>query len=265
MQRRLTAQRAIDAIDIAQESLVPEDQEMDYMDLSQASYPSEAVDEDEDEIGSDEPISLGLDAMDIMLTEDSKLDPLDLEYKNLVLGRNLEPPDFESAGKSPEKTHTDYEGAAFKKGIYVRKNPPQPTPTSPPTPTDDLGRIMAHGSRKEAHCVIWMTRGTGTVMINGRDFTDYFLNLRDRLDALKALILTECLDRYDIKAKVQGGGFSGQKGAFALAVARGLAKFEPSVKRFLRKNSLLLRDFRRVERKKYGLTKARRAPQWRKR
>ncbi len=103
------------------------------------------------------------------------------------------------------------------------------------------------------------------IIVNDRDYTDYFptIHLRKITDA--PLRKLKIFDNYKIVAKVKGGGLSGQADAIKLGIARALVKIYPEWKLKLKKSGLLTRDPRKKERKKYGLKKARKAPQWHKR
>ncbi|MCS6970735.1 MAG: 30S ribosomal protein S9 [Planctomycetota bacterium] len=121
------------------------------------------------------------------------------------------------------------------------------------------------GRRKTAVARVRLTPGTGVIMINGRPLDSYVPTERLRRDLQNPLRLTETLGRYDVQATVDGGGISGQVGALILGIARALVKAEPSAHPVLRRHGLLTRDDRMVERKKYGLHKARRGCQFSKR
>lgn len=121
------------------------------------------------------------------------------------------------------------------------------------------------GRRKESIARVRLVPGDGRILINGRDMDQYF-----GLETLKAivkqpLVLTETLNRYDVLVNVNGGGFTGQAGAIRHGVARALLKVDPELRPTLKKAGFLTRDPRMKERKKYGLKKARRAPQFSKR
>ncbi|MDV3167780.1 MAG: 30S ribosomal protein S9 [Candidatus Phytoplasma stylosanthis] len=121
------------------------------------------------------------------------------------------------------------------------------------------------GRRKSSVARIFLVKGTGNIQINKRDFVDYIPFKEIRLETIKPLKLTKNLDKYDIFANVYGGGLSSQAGAIQLGISRSLLKAEPNLRIILKRASLLTRDSRCVERKKYGLKKARRAPQFSKR
>ncbi|MGE9276531.1 MAG: 30S ribosomal protein S9 [Candidatus Phytoplasma pruni] len=121
------------------------------------------------------------------------------------------------------------------------------------------------GRRKSSVARVILTSGTGQIKINKRDFANYVPSQETRLETLKPLNLTNTLEKYDVVANVHGGGITSQSGAIRLGIARSLLEVEPNLRVILKKASLLTRDSRCVERKKYGLKKARRAPQFSKR
>ncbi|KXG75689.1 30S ribosomal protein S9 [Fervidicola ferrireducens] len=125
--------------------------------------------------------------------------------------------------------------------------------------------ILTTGRRKTSVAKVWLTPGTGKILINKRAFEDYFPLETLRSDILKPLVVTNTLGKFDIIASVKGGGISGQAGAVRLGIARALVQVDEAYRPMLRKEGLLTRDPRMVERKKYGLKKARRAPQFSKR
>jgi small subunit ribosomal protein S9 len=121
------------------------------------------------------------------------------------------------------------------------------------------------GRRKEAIARARLRLGTGVVTVNGRPFESYFTTPAHRMEALEPLRLLEATERYDVDATIFGGGVSGQAGALRMALARSLAETEPENRAMLKKAGLLTRDARKKESKKYGLKKARKAPQFTKR
>ena len=123
----------------------------------------------------------------------------------------------------------------------------------------------ATGRRKEAICRARLLKGTGKWEINGRPIEDYFPSATNRMIIQEPLRLTETEGRYDIIAKLEGGGTSGQAGALRHAISRALADMDPDLRPALKKAGLLTRDAREKERRKYGLKKARKAPQYSKR
>jgi len=125
--------------------------------------------------------------------------------------------------------------------------------------------IQTTGRRKDAVARVRMRPGTGVVTLNGRPMEAYLPILTHRVIATEPLRLTQTADVYDVDATITGGGVSGQAGALRLALARALVELDPETRPTLKKAGLLTRDAREKERKKYGLKKARKAPQYSKR
>ena len=125
--------------------------------------------------------------------------------------------------------------------------------------------IQTTGRRKEAVARVRLRPGTGKITINRRDIEAYFRIATHRMSATEALRLTQTADVYDVDATIVGGGISGQAGALCLGVARALVALDPESRAQLKKAGLLTRDAREKERRKYGLKKARKAPQYSKR
>ena len=110
-----------------------------------------------------------------------------------------------------------------------------------------------------------MTPGKGTIVVNGRDVNEYMPYPTLVMDLKQPLVLTSSEDKFDVKATVYGGGFTGQAGAIRLGIARALLNVTPEMRKPLKVAGMLTRDSRAKERKKYGLKAARRAPQFSKR
>ncbi|MDO5030078.1 MAG: 30S ribosomal protein S9 [Corynebacterium sp.] len=125
--------------------------------------------------------------------------------------------------------------------------------------------IQTVGRRKRAVARVVLTAGSGKIVCNGREIEDYFPNKLHQQEIKDPLVLVERENQFDIKANINGGGPSGQAGALRLAIARALNEFNPEERSVLKKAGFLTRDARAVERKKAGLHKARRAPQYSKR
>jgi small subunit ribosomal protein S9 len=121
------------------------------------------------------------------------------------------------------------------------------------------------GRRKEAVVRVRLLEGTGQFKLNDRPLEDYFPNPAHRRLVTEPLRVTNTLERYDILANLAGGGVSGQAGALRHGIARALVDLDPELRVELKKRGFLTRDAREVERKKYGLKKARKAPQYSKR
>ncbi|ABB16130.1 30S ribosomal protein S9 [Carboxydothermus hydrogenoformans] len=121
------------------------------------------------------------------------------------------------------------------------------------------------GRRKEAVARVFVVPGEGNITINGKSLEEYFPRKTLQIIVKQPLELTNTVGKFDVKAKVHGGGISGQAGAVRLGIARALVQADPSLRPVLKKAGFLTRDPRMVERKKYGLRKSRRRPQWTKR
>ena len=125
--------------------------------------------------------------------------------------------------------------------------------------------INAIGRRKSAIARVYLTEGSGKITINKRDLTEYFPSAMLQYVVKQPLALLEVEGKYDIKANLDGGGYTGQSQALRLAIARALVKINEEDKKSLKDNGFLTRDSRVVERKKPGQPKARRRFQFSKR
>ncbi|RIJ77704.1 30S ribosomal protein S9 [Nakamurella silvestris] len=125
--------------------------------------------------------------------------------------------------------------------------------------------IQTVGRRKEAVVRVRLLTGTGEFKLNGRSLDSYFPNKVHQQLIKEPLVLLEKAESFDIHATLVGGGITGQAGALRLAIARALIDLEPEDRPPLKKAGFLSRDARIKERKKYGLKKARKAPQYSKR
>ncbi len=125
--------------------------------------------------------------------------------------------------------------------------------------------IQTTGRRKTAVARVRLRPGTGKITVNGRTFEEAFPVLTHRVYATEALRITQTAEVYDVDATVDGGGISGQSGALRLGIARALIALDAEARPPLKKAGLLTRDAREKERRKYGLKKARKAPQYSKR
>ncbi len=132
---------------------------------------------------------------------------------------------------------------------------------------------LGTGRRKSSVARVRMTSGKGKITINGKDMKEYLPFPTLILDLCQPLDVTNTRDKFDITVNAYGGGFSGQTGAIRLGIARALLEYdkntdptsETSFRRILKANGFVTRDSRKKERKKYGLKKARKAPQFSKR
>jgi len=125
--------------------------------------------------------------------------------------------------------------------------------------------INTSGRRKTSVARIFMKKGKGEIIVNNRNYKEYFPTLMHQYYVLQPLKLTNTLSEYDLNVNVRGGGITGQAQAVRLAIAKALVKINEEYKPELRKEGLLTRDPRMVERKKYGQKKARKRFQFTKR
>jgi small subunit ribosomal protein S9 len=121
------------------------------------------------------------------------------------------------------------------------------------------------GRRKSSVARARVTRGSGQIVLNGRPLEEYFGTEKLRAQVNEPFGVLEQEGQWDVTARIHGGGTTGQAGALRHAISRALAEDTPEWRDPLKKAGLLTRDARKVERKKYGLKKARRAPQFSKR
>ena len=128
-------------------------------------------------------------------------------------------------------------------------------------------KIMFYGTgrRKSSIARVRLVEGTGVITINGKNIDEYLGTDTLKVIVRQPLTVTNTLDRYDVICKVQGGGFTGQAGAIRLGLARALLEANAEYRPTLKSAGFLTRDSRQKERKKYGLKKARKAPQFSKR
>ena len=121
------------------------------------------------------------------------------------------------------------------------------------------------GRRKTSVARVRLSRGVGNLTLNERPFEEYFPTEKQRAHVLEPFVVLEQVGQWNVDARLHGGGTTGQAGAMRHAIARALAAHDPEWRAPLKAAGLLTRDSRAVERKKYGLKKARRAPQFSKR
>jgi len=129
----------------------------------------------------------------------------------------------------------------------------------------DKNKWMATGRRKRSVARVVMVPGKGNIIVNEKDVKDYMPYETLVMDLVQPLEMTNSMDKYDINITVKGGGFNGQTGAIRLGIARALLLANVENRSILKSNGMITRDARIKERKKYGLKKARRAPQFSKR
>jgi small subunit ribosomal protein S9 len=125
--------------------------------------------------------------------------------------------------------------------------------------------VQSTGRRKAAVARVRIRPGTGVVTVNKRPLDEYFPSATHRMIITEPLRLAEKDEAYDVDTTLDGGGISGQAGALRLGIARALAELDPEIRVPLKRAGFLTRDAREKESKKYGLKKARKAPQYSKR
>ena len=134
-----------------------------------------------------------------------------------------------------------------------------------PKAKKDKIMIYGTGRRKSSIARVRLVEGTGAITINGKNIDEYLGTDTLKVIVRQPLTVTNTLDKYDVICKVQGGGFTGQAGAIRLGIARALLEANAEYRPTLKSAGFLTRDSRQKERKKYGLKKARKAPQFSKR
>ncbi len=138
-----------------------------------------------------------------------------------------------------------------------------PVPTIPAVPADRP--IQTVGRRKRAIARVRLVPGSGKYLINGKTIDDYFPSKVHQQTVAEPFVTVEAGDSFDVLVNISGGGPTGQAGALRLAIARALAEVDPNMRPALKSAGFLTRDAREKESKKYGLKKARKAPQYSKR
>ena len=123
----------------------------------------------------------------------------------------------------------------------------------------------ATGKRKTSIAKVWLKKGSGKIIINGKNYEDYFKRANHKMQILRPFEIINQSTDYDVRSKVIGGGHTGQAGALVHGISRALIMFDENLKTTLRKEKLTTRDSRSVERKKPGRAKARRSYQFSKR
>jgi small subunit ribosomal protein S9 len=121
------------------------------------------------------------------------------------------------------------------------------------------------GRRKSSTARVYLTPGKGAFLVNNRKVDEYFGRETSRMIVRQPFVAVDLLDKFDVAVNVAGGGPNGQAGAIRHGITRALMKYDETLRRTLRKAGYVTRDSRTVERKKYGLHKARKRPQYSKR
>jgi len=172
-----------------------------------------------------------------------------------------------TVGDDVTTTPEDEATEAPEGGVYTSETPAGAAPAgSTPTPRPVVtGSAIATGRRKEAVARVRLMPGTGQWRINGRPLEVYFPNKVHQQIVNEPLVTLGAEGAFDIVARLHGGGVSGQAGALRLSIARALTEIDSEHRPPLKKVGFLTRDPRAKERRKYGLKKARKAPQYSKR
>ena len=123
----------------------------------------------------------------------------------------------------------------------------------------------ATGRRKKSIAKVWLKKGSGKIIVNGKNFEEYFKRVNHKSELIKPFAIINQTSSYDVRCSVKGGGHSGQVGAMIHGISKALLQFDSTLKPTLKKEKLTTRDSRSVERKKYGHRKARRSFQFSKR
>ena len=169
-----------------------------------------------------------------------------------------------------DQTEVDYEAEPFvdesDREIAYRADGTDDAPKVPAKRPAMIGPGHATGRRKEAIARVRLMPGTGKITVNGRGLEDYFPNKLHQQTVGEPFVAADVVGAYDVIARITGGGVTGQAGALRLGIARALNEIDTEASRPpLKKAGLLTRDARAKERKKAGLKKARKAPQYSKR
>tara|TARA_B100001027_G_scaffold5031_1_gene3277 strand:- start:5972 stop:6394 length:423 start_codon:yes stop_codon:yes gene_type:complete len=128
-----------------------------------------------------------------------------------------------------------------------------------------IGSKYATGRRKKSIAKVWLKKGSGKIIVNGKHYKEYFKRVNHKSELTKPFEIINQTTTYDVKCSVKGGGHSGQVGAMIHGISKALLQFDSTLKPTLKKEKLTTRDSRSVERKKYGHRKARRSFQFSKR
>ena len=136
---------------------------------------------------------------------------------------------------------------------------------SPKLKLDFKDSKYATGRRKKSIAKVWLKKGSGNIHVNGKKMVDYFKKANLQIAIFRPLTIVKRENEFDVKCSVNGGGLSGQAGALRHGISKALSLYDNSLRPILKKVGFLTRDSRVVERKKFGLAKARRSYQFSKR
>ena len=170
----------------------------------------------------------------------------------------------ETAEKKTTKRTTKKAEATEENAEAAEKKAPAKRATKKATKAT-AQEFLGTGKRKTSVARVRLTVGSGNITVNGKDIKEYFI-LESLIGVAKqALVLTELENSVDVRANIYGGGIAGQAGALRHGITKALIEFKPELRAELKKAGFVTRDARKKERKKYGLKKARKAPQFSKR
>jgi len=178
------------------------------------------------------------------------------------------PPTGEPSAEAAEATAAEAPEAPEAAEAPVVEEPPPPPPAPRPMPVAKGGRpaaTLGTGRRKEAVARVRLVAGTGQFDLGGRTLEDVFPNRAHRMQITAPLRIADRERDLDVVARLHGGGVSGQAGALRHGIARALVDLDPELRPRMKAEGFLTRDSREKERRKYGLKKARKAPQYSKR
>lgn len=169
----------------------------------------------------------------------------------------------------PTKTATvkkvERKAAVAAKPAAIKHRAPEPAPKAISEPKAEGRYYQAKGGRKTASAIVRIWPGKSGITVNGKDLKVYFKDLKNQLKVLAPLVITDMKEALGVTVRVSGSGINSQADAIRHGIATALTLFKAEFRKPLRRDGFLTRDARAVERKKYGLKKARRAPQWAKR
>ncbi|HPD82475.1 MAG: 30S ribosomal protein S9 [Alphaproteobacteria bacterium] len=167
--------------------------------------------------------------------------------------------------KETVKDLKDLGAATEGKTVEAKAKAPAEKAEKKEPKVDKLGRAYATGRRKESVARVWLKKGSGKVVVNGKSQDKYFARQTHLLVLNQPFLIVDRVNAFDVMCTVKGGGLSGQAGAVRHGISRALENFEPGLRPSLKKAGMLTRDARVVEPKKIGKHKARRTKQWAKR
>jgi small subunit ribosomal protein S9 len=178
---------------------------------------------------------------------------------------SAEAPEAEAPAEAEAEAPAEAEPEAPAEVEVTAESADEATDEAPAAPRVTAETAQTVGRRKEAVVRVRITPGTGKFTLNGKSLEDYFPNKVHQQLIKEPLVILEKADSFDIRANLHGGGITGQAGALRLGIARALIELDSEDRPALKKAGFLTRDPRVKERKKYGLKKARKAPQYSKR